>query len=365
MAEPFPRMSYIDCMDLYGSDKPDLRIPNTVRLNESICTLNHLTSQIVRLTDFANEDFVRMITKLEDPTIEAWKVSLNSSADEIRKFIVPFMDNLPAFLSRNPDGSPQVLIYDPRKPLSGFASLGPDGSEVLTASATKASGLQSLEEGDVVVFQARENVPHHGGSTKLGTMRTALYNAAISSGLLTKPQPSWRFLWVTDFPLFSPYDGSDPGQGGASGFSSTHHPFTAPLTPDDFDLLFTDPLKAKADHYDLVLNGAEIGGGSRRIHVASIQEFIFRDILKMGEERIDEFAHLLRCLGDGCAPHAGFAFGIDRLCAVLTDTSTIRDVIAFPKSMKGEDLLTKTPGKLTDEQLEPYHLQMRRSNRTG
>jgi aspartyl-tRNA synthetase len=124
----------------------------------------------------------------------------------------------------------------------------------------------------------------------------------------------------------------------------------------------TDPLRARADHYDLVCNGVELGGGSRRIHVAEIQEFVFRDILQMTEDKIAQFAHLLEALRTGCPPHAGFAFGFDRFVAVLTGTPSVRDVIPFPKSMKGEDLFAKSPGKLTDEQLAVYHLQRRRKS---
>ena len=299
-----------------------------------------------------------MITGLNNPIVEAWKVSLSGTPDEVREFVTNFMEQLPNTLKQGLDGSPQILVYNSAQPLSGFSSLGPEGPSAITEIASEESGLRSLDDGDIVVFQARKNVPHDGGSTRLGQVRTALYNAAVSENLLEK-DPSFKFLWVTDFPLFTLNNSVDPGQGGTAGFSSTHHPFTAPLTTEDFDLLFTDPLRAKADHYDLVLNGVELGGGSRRIHVADLQEFIFRDILKMPHDKIAEFSHLLRALRDGCPPHAGFALGLDRYCAVLSDTPSVRDVIAFPKSMKGEDLLAHSPGKITDEQLKTYHLQAR------
>ena len=106
--------------------------------------------------------------------------------------------------------------------------------------------------------------------------------------------------------MFSP-NSDDPGQGGSAGFSSTHHPFTAPRSLEDIDLLDTDPLAAKSEHYDLVVNGVELGGGSRRIHDATFQEYILRDILKMSEERLGDFRHLLEVLGAGCPPHAGVA----------------------------------------------------------
>ena len=299
-----------------------------------------------------------MITKLPDPVIEAWKLSLDGSSKEIRAFVAEFMSDLPESYTQNPDGGPQILVHDTSKPLRGFSSLGPEGLDILEAVATESNGLDSLDNGDIVLFQARENKPHEGGSTKLGEVRNLLYHAAISKGLLEKDN-SFRFLWVNEFPLFTPSSDSEPGQGGASGFSATHHPFTAPLTEADFELLFTDPRKAKADHYDLVCNGVELGGGSRRIHVAEIQEFVFRDILQMNETRIGQFSHLLDALRCGCPPHAGFAFGFDRLCAVMTDTSSVRDVIAFPKSMKGEDLFAKSPGRVSNADWKVYNLQTR------
>ncbi|KAG7292485.1 hypothetical protein NEMBOFW57_002520 [Staphylotrichum longicolle] len=202
---------------------------------------------------------------------------------------------------------------------------------------------------------ARENKPFQGGSTALGTFRAQLYQAAVSKGLLPRDL-SFQFLWVNNFPMFTPDNETDPGQGGRAGFSATHHPFTAPLTDEDVELLATDPLKARADHYDLVVNGIELGGGSRRIHVAKMQEYVMREILQMTDKGVAQFSHLLEALRAGCPPHAGFALGFDRLVAVLTYTDSVRDVIAFPKSMKGEDLTVKSPGKITKEQLETYHL---------
>ena len=141
--------------------------------------------------------------------------------------------------------------------------------------------------------------------------------------------------------------------------SSTHHPFTAPKTPADVDLLFTAPEKALAAHYDIVVNGVELGGGSRRIHNGEIQEFVFRDVLKMSSERVEDFRHLLDVLRSGCPPHAGIALGWDRLMAVMLGTESVREVIAFPKSGKGEDMLVKSPTQMTQSQLHTYHLQLK------
>jgi aspartyl-tRNA synthetase len=217
------------------------------------------------------------------------------------------------------------------------------------------------EHGDVLVVQARKNEPFNGfGSTMLGNLRVALYKEALSQGLVHPMQRStYKFLWVTDFPLFTPTTDADPGQGGSAGLSSTHHPFTAPKTAEDVDLLLTDPSKAIAAHYDIVVNGVELGGGSRRVHNADVQEFIFRDVLKMKPERIEDFRHLLDALRSGCPPHAGLALGWDRLVALLCKVESVRDVIAFPKTGSGEDAMVKAPNRLTEEQLQTYHLHLR------
>jgi aspartyl-tRNA synthetase len=301
-----------------------------------------------------------MITDLEDPAIEAIKFrpanAESQTPDDIRRFVLRFMDNLPSTLSKNPDGPPAVLVVDSSKPLNGLSSLGHEGFANLTSIET----FSDLTDGDVLILQARRNAPFHGGSTPLGNIRNLLYADAVSQNLLPKDN-TFQFLWVTEFPMFTPDTdkASDPGQGGTAGFSATHHPFTAPLTDADFDLLATDPLRAKADHYDLVVNGVELGGGSRRIHVAAVQEYVMRDILRMSDGGVAQFAHLLEALRAGCPPHAGFALGFDRLVAVLSGTNSVRDVIAFPKSMKGEDLTVKAPSRVTEGQLGTYHLQLR------
>jgi len=287
------------------------------------------------------------------------------------------MEGLPKGFMDNPDGQPVVLASDPRLPLEGFASLGPEGIEPLRTRldvSTASYLIKNMysERGFVyekdptlpflVVFQARKrtdpNIAWQGSSTRLGDLRARLFHAAIASGLKKPYNPgNLQWLWVYNFPMFKP-EGSDndPGQGGAAGFSAAHHPFTAPLSWEDMHLLETDPLKAYADSFDLVLNGVEVGGGSRRINNAIVQEAIMRRVLKMSEERVEQFRPLLDALRYA-PPHVGFAFGFDRLAAMMSGTSSIRDVVAFPKTMKGEDAWAGSPSQLTDEQLERYHLQ--------
>lgn len=279
---------------------------------------------------------------------------MSSDPKTTRKFISNFLDSPDGkpYLD-NTHGQPGIFIGDSSAPMQG---LGPLGYQYLMEGPEHLS----IEHGDLLVLQARPNAPLSGGSTTLGNLRLALYKAAIAQGILPGPaKDDFKFVWITDFPLFTPNNDTDPGQGGSAGFSSTHHPFTAPKTPKDVDLLLTDPSRATAAHYDIVLNGVELGGGSRRIHNAAVQEFIFRDVLKMKPERIEDFRHLMDVLRSGCPPHAGIALGWDRLIAVMRGKESVRDVIAFPKTGKGEDPLVKSPNGMTGEQLDTYHLRLK------
>jgi aspartyl-tRNA synthetase len=305
-----------------------------------------------------------MITYLSDPLIEGFAFSLNDSSPEMsRRFVNQFMDNLPASIAQNGDGLPQILIYDTSKPLCGFSSIGFDHENLIDA----ARGGQELKDGDLVIFQARKKQKgqYSFSSTKIGEIRSLLWRTLVDEGLMDKPRlgdpGSLQFVWVTEFPMFKPLEEDEPWQAEAAGagIAACHHPFTAPLSRADFETLFTDPLQAKSGAYDLVLNGTEIGGGSERNHIADVQDFIMRDVLKMPKQRLEDFSHLFEALRAGCPPHAGFALGFDRMVALLTDTTTVRDVMAFPKTMKGEDPFVKSPSKIRDEQLAPYGLALR------
>lgn len=314
------------------------------------------------------QTFVGMISHLSDPLIEAFTFSLSESSPETsRNFISKFMKDFEAATaSKAGDSSgdlPQILIHDSSKPLHGFSSIGFEYEDVIGA----ASGGAELKDGDLVIFQARPRPKgqYTSSSTNIGEFRVALWKALIEEGLLTKPRlgepGSLQFLWVTEFPMFKPVSSDEPwlSKEANAGIAACHHPFTAPLSTEDMELLFTEPLEARSAAYDLVLNGTEVGGGSERNHVASIQKFIMEDVIKMDSKCLGRFEHLFQALSSGCPPHAGFALGFDRLVALLTDTPTVRDVIAFPKTMKGEDLFVGSPSKLTNEDLEPLGLAFR------
>jgi aspartyl-tRNA synthetase len=331
-----PRFSYETVMAQYGSDKPDTR----------------LGSKIHRIDEWLPANMVGMLTSLESPIVELIKIDMQGTEPATSgQFIRSFLDApTSSAYANNPAGMPGVAIYDPSKPLRGLASFGHEGAD-------RAEEQFQPRPGDILIVQTRANTPFTGGSTVLGNMRRDIYHSAISQELVPPPS-GFSALWVTDFPLFSPTQESEPGQGGLAGLCSTHHPFTAPKQGQDLSMLITNPLGVIGDHYDLVINGVEVGGGSRRIHDAEMQELVFGDVLKMRPERIEDFRHLLNALKSGCPPHAGFALGFDRLMAMLTGKVSVRDVIAFPKTADGEDKFVKSPSVLTPEQLATYHLAL-------
>ncbi|KAF1810445.1 hypothetical protein P152DRAFT_460572 [Eremomyces bilateralis CBS 781.70] len=335
---PFLRMPYDDAMARYGSDKPDMRFG----------------MEISRCEHVIPADLVGKISPLTIPIVDAMRFQVSDNPNETRAFAAKFMDSPEAvpFL-RNPDGQPGIFIYDTTKPLRGLQPLGFEAAETL-------EDQWDLESGDLVIMQARANAPLSGGSTAMGRLRLALHAVAVTTGMV-EPPSGFQFLWVKDFPLLSKCEDGEVGQGSMTGLASTHHPFTAPKTADDVALLDTDPLLAKADHYDIVVNGVELGGGSRRIHDAKFQEYMLKDILKLSEARLGDFKHLLDVLRMGCPPHAGIALGLDRLVAVMLGRNSVRDVIAFPKTGSGEDPLVKSPSRMTAEQLKTYHLALSKS----
>lgn len=334
---PFQKLSYHEAMSRYGSDKPDTRYG----------------MEIHRVENLLPVDLISKVTSLTNPIVEVFKIEGNENDPAATsEFITKFLDS-PAGtpFNENPEGGPGIFVYNARQPLRGLQPFGFQAAEYV-------EDLLEPDHGDLLVLQAREAAPFSGGSTPIGDLRRALYAAAVESGF--KPAATgFDFLWIVDFPLFSPSSDSEPGQGGAAGISSTHHPFTAPKSAADVDLLLTDPTKAVADHYDLVINGVELGGGSRRIHDAAVQEFVLRDVLQMPPERLADFSHLLEALRAGCPPHAGVALGFDRLVALMLGKDSVRDVIAFPKTGKlGEDPMVKAPSLVTKEALETYHLRL-------
>ncbi|XP_027629572.1 aspartate--tRNA ligase, mitochondrial isoform X3 [Tupaia chinensis] len=205
--------------------------------------------------------------------------------------------------------------------------------------------LMEIQEEDVVLLTAGE---HQKACTLLGKLRLECADLLEMRGMVLRDPAVFSFLWVVDFPLFLPKEES-PRE-----LESAHHPFTAPH-PGDIHLLCSEPEKVRSQHYDLVLNGSEIGGGSIRIHDAELQRYILQTLLK---EDVKLLSHLLKALDYGAPPHGGIALGLDRLICLVTGAPSIRDVIAFPKSFRGHDLMSNAPDSIPSEDLKPYHIQV-------
>ncbi|HXI72680.1 MAG TPA: aspartate--tRNA ligase [Verrucomicrobiae bacterium] len=217
--------------------------------------------------------------------------------------------------------------------------------------AEKAALVSKLkiEEGDLILFAADQWLT---ACEILGKIRLYCADVLKGQGKLTVPADQFNFLWVIEFPLL----GFDREQ---NRWYSSHHPFTAPVT-EDIPLLKTDPKKVRGQHYDIVVNGVELGGGSIRIHQPDVQKTVFEEVLQIPPEMVQaRFGYMLEAFKYGAPPHGGIALGFDRLIATLCHTPSIRDVIAFPKTAKGTCLMTDSPSTVEPKQLRDLHLELK------
>jgi aspartyl-tRNA synthetase len=206
-----------------------------------------------------------------------------------------------------------------------------------------------IEEGDLILFAADQWLT---ACEILGKIRLYCADVLKGQGKLTIPADQFNFLWVIEFPLL----GFDREQ---NRWYSSHHPFTAPVT-EDIPLLKTDPKKVRGQHYDVVVNGVELGGGSIRIHQPDVQKTIFEELLAIPPDMVKaRFGYMLEAFRYGAPPHGGIALGFDRLIAILCGTPSIRDVIAFPKTAKGTDLMTDSPSTVSPKQLRDLYLEVK------
>jgi aspartyl-tRNA synthetase len=214
---------------------------------------------------------------------------------------------------------------------------------------TALTSKLKIEEGDLILFAADQWLT---ACEILGKIRLYCADVLKGQGKLVIPADQFNFLWVIEFPLL----GFDREQ---NRWYSSHHPFTAPVT-EDIPLLKTDPKKVRGQHYDVVVNGVELGGGSIRIHQPEVQKTIFEELLAIPPDMVKvRFGYMLEAFRYGAPPHGGIALGFDRLIAILCGTPSIRDVIAFPKTAKGTDLMTDSPSTVEPKQLRDLHIELK------
>ncbi|KAI0773883.1 hypothetical protein C8Q74DRAFT_791548 [Fomes fomentarius] len=326
----FRVMTYNEAMSRYGSDKPDLRFG---------LAIEDVTSRL--------PESLRSALEARGEILEA--LCVNAHLDRM-------MFTRAAAEVEHGSGVERIDVRADAK--SSWLNQSQTLKDVLTSSepvdASDLNATLGLSEGGTV-WLTRRPKRHEGGWTPLGRLRIALSEAAQRNGdLVLSDEP--RFLWVTEFPLFTRAD-EDKEFLAHGRWSSSHHPFTAPMWGDIEKMYAGKIEEVRGQHYDLVLNGVEIGGGSVRVHDAAMQEYIFTNVLQLNEQEKSSFNHLLHALRCGAPPHGGFAFGFDRLMAILCKTTSIRDVIAFPKTAAGTDLLFKSPSPSTAQVLAQYALR--------
>ncbi|WFD35130.1 aspartate--tRNA ligase [Malassezia cuniculi] len=361
----FPVMPYAYAMQTYGSDKPDLRFG---------LEISDLAPTLQSDSPFALDILVCPHHEFEKP--------LRLSAKQTSQLLLRkdgSRSSIEHFKASVADPPVDTILKKSRhvRSILGDAEPAGDFSGAL-AAAIKASsvfvrGKEAPEASRCDIFISLRPKAPEGGSTEMGDLRLALANA-LGEIRADVRDSSPHILWVTEFPLFTHAD-AEKDEAAHGRWSSSHHPFTAPLAEDIPVLLraLDEPDSAArqsaiasihGQHFDLVLDGQEIGGGSVRIHDPTLQELVFRRVLELTDDETQRFGHLLKALRCGAPPHAGMALGFDRLMAILCGRQSIRDVIAFPKSTSGFDPLFRSPaalGESPDEAqglLAPYRLKI-------
>ena len=320
---PFKRLSFQEAINRYGIDKPDTRFG-------------------MELADFT-EEFRASKFKVFSGAVANHGVVKALNAKGLACVTQGQVDTMTEYArSFGAKGLAYIKVEggEWKSPIVKFFS------EAEKAALTQKLGL---EEGDLVLFAADQWLT---ACEILGKIR--LYCAEIlkGQGKLNVPADRFDFLWVIDFPLLS----FDKEQ---NRWYSSHHPFTAPVA-EDIPMLKSDPKKVRGQHYDIVVNGVELGGGSIRIHQPDVQKTVFEEVLQIPPEETKlRFGYLLEAFRYGAPPHGGIALGFDRMNAILCGTPSIRDVIAFPKTAKGTCLMTESPSPVSARQLRDLHIEVK------
>ncbi len=323
----FPIMAWAEAMNRFGSDKPDLRV------NLEFIDI----ADLMRDVDFkvfstpANDAGCRVVAL----RIPGGATMPRSEIDAYTKFVGIYGAKGLAYIKVNdvaaiPEGLQSPIVKN----------INPDALKALMAR----TGAQS---GDLIFFGADKTKVVNDA---MGALRVKIGHSEFGkeNGLF---EAAWKPLWVVDFPMFE-YDEQE------GRYFAAHHPFTSPKDGHE-DYLETDPSRALAKAYDMVLNGWEMGGGSVRIHRADVQNKVFRALNIQADEAREKFGFLLDALQYGAPPHGGVAFGLDRLVTMMAGAESIRDVIAFPKTQRAQCLLTQAPSVVDEKQLRELHIRLR------
>jgi len=327
LPDPFPVMPYAQAMGLYGSDKPDMRVK--LQFTDLTAVMKDVDFKV--FSGAANMDGGRVVG-LRVPGGGAMP---RSEIDAYTQFVAIY----------GAKGLAYIKVNEKAKGRDGLQS--PIVKNLHDAALAQVIELTGAEDGDLIFFGAdRAKVVNDA----IGALRVKIGHSEFGrkGGLF---DDVWRPLWVVDFPMFE-YD------DGEQRWSACHHPFTAPKDGHE-DYLETDPGRCLAKAYDMVLNGWELGGGSVRIHRADVQSKVFRALNINDEEAQLKFGFLLDALQYGAPPHGGIAFGLDRLITMMAGAESIRDVIAFPKTQRAQDLLTHAPSPVDEKQLRELHIRLR------
>jgi aspartyl-tRNA synthetase len=333
----FPVMSYDDAMRRYGSDKPDLRV----------------SMQITELTDLMRDVEFKVFkgaTELKDGRVAALRVPGGAHATDgmPRSEIDAYTEFVKIYGAK---GLAYIKVNEKAKGRDGLQS--PIVKNVHDAALAAILERTGAVDGDLIFFGAdRAKIV----ADALGALRVKIGHSEFgrTHGLFKE---GWQPLWVIDFPSFE-YDEDD------CRYVAAHHPFTSPKDGHE-DYLETDPSRCRAKAYDMVLNGIELGGGSVRIHRADVQEKVFRALKIGAEEQRSKFGFLLDALQYGAPPHGGIALGLDRFVMLMAGAESLRDVIAFPKTQRAQDLLTQAPGEVDERQLRELHIRLRTDVKVG